>query len=347
MKVYRLDDFTGIDALRQYDEALAAPQRGEVIVRVSAVSLNYRDIAMMRDRYPMPHRKGLIPTSDGAGRVVAVGEGVTDFRVGDRVMGSFHLRWHGGRRPPMASADGYGSDVDGWLVEHKIVGQNALVRIPDGLSFEEAATLPCAAVTAWTALTGGVPIRAGSTVLTQGSGGVSILAVQLAKALGASVIATTSTAQKAMKLRALGADHVVNYREVPCWGVHARALTSGRGVDCVVEVGGPGTMSQSLRAIAPGGDIAAIGFLDADARNVDFFDLFGSGATFRPISVGSKEALRDVAAAIAMAGILPVIDRVFDFDDAKAAFAYLESGAHFGKVVVRCSSDDPDSTGAR
>ena len=337
MKAYRLHDFTGLDDLKLREEDTPHPQRGEVLVRVHAVSLNFRDIAMLRDRYPLPHRKGLIPTSDGAGEVVEVGAGVDDLKVGDRIMGIFHPRWYGGRIPPNVSRFGYGSEIDGWLVERKVLSQEALVRIPDNLSCEEASTLPCAAVTAWSALSGSVPIRSGHTVLTQGTGGVSIFALQLAKAFGASVIATTSSAAKMDRLRTLGADEVLNYNEEPQWGNRARALTGGRGVDRVVEVGGGGTIGESLHAVAASGELASIGFLSAGSSNIDFFALFGSGARIRHISVGSREDLQDVARAIAMARIKPMIDRVFDFEDAREAFAHLESGSHFGKVVDRCA----------
>ena len=173
---------------------------------------------MVRQTYPMPHRKGLIPTSDGAGEVLEVGPDVEDFRVGDRVMGIFHRRWFGGRMPSDLAKQGYGSEIDGWLAEQKVVSEESVVRIPDGLTYEEASTLPCAALTAWSALTGATPIRSGHTVLTQGTGGVSIFALQLAKAVGARVIATTSSAEKATRLRALGADEVINYREKTQWG---------------------------------------------------------------------------------------------------------------------------------
>ena len=249
MKAYRLHDFTGLDDLKLREEDTPHPQQGEVLVRVHAVSLNFRDIAMLRDRYPLPHRKGLILTSDGAGEVVEVGAGVDDLKVGDRIMGIFHPRWYGGRIPPNVSRFGYGSEIDGWLVERKVLSQEALVRIPDNLSCEEASTLPCAAVTAWSALSGSVPIRSGHTVLTQGTGGVSIFALQLAKAFGASVIATTSSAAKMDRLRTLGADEVLNYNEEPQWGNRARALTGGRGVDRVVEVGG----GRNHRGVPPRG----------------------------------------------------------------------------------------------
>lgn len=337
MKSYRLEDFTSIEDLRMQEEEAPRPQRGEVLVGVRAASLNFRDIALLRNQYPAPHLKGLIPASDGAGEVIAVGEGVDDFNLGDRVMGTFQPRWYAGRMPTNLAQYHYGSAVNGWLVEQKVVSQESLVRVPDSLTFEEASTLPCAALTAWSALTEGAPIRAGNTVLVQGTGGVSTFALQLAKAVGAFVIATTSSAQKAQRLRALGADEVVNYKEEPNWGECVRALSKGRGVDRIVEVGGPGTMAQSLRAVRPGGEIALIGFVSPEGPGINFFDLFMSGATFRHIAVGSREGLQDVARAIEMSGIKPVIDSVFEFENAKEAFTHLDRGLHFGKVVIRCS----------
>jgi NADPH:quinone reductase-like Zn-dependent oxidoreductase len=337
MKAYRLDDFTSLDDLHLRDEVDPHPQRGEVLVRVHAVSLNFRDIAMIRGRYPQTHRKGLIPTSDGAGEIIEVGADIDDFKLGDRVMGTFHPRWYGGRLPQKASQHDYGSEQDGWLAERKVVSRESLVRIPNHLSYEEASTLPCAALTAWSALTLGTPIRAGHNVLTQGTGGVSLFALQLAKAVGATVIATTSSAAKADKLRSLGADEVVNYKEEPHWGARARDITGGLGVDRVVEVGGPGTIHESLRAVRPGGEIASVGFLSSENKGIDFFELFASGATFRHISVGSREGLQDVARTIASTSIKPVIDRVFGFKEAKEAYARLESGSRIGKVVILCS----------
>lgn len=335
MKAYRFDSFDSLDDLRVRDEPDPRPQRGELVVRVHAVSLNFRDLAMVRGRYPRACRPGLIPASDAAGEVVEVGEGVTAFKPGDRVMGAFHPRWFGGEMPSTIASDSYGAESDGWLTELKAVSQEAVVALPDGISYEEASTLPCAGVTAWTALTGGTPIRAGHSVLVQGSGGVSIFALQLARAVGASVIATTSSAGKAQRLKDLGAGEVVNYADDAQWGKTVRRLTGGRGVDRVVEVGGPGTIAQSLRAVAVGGEIASIGFLSTDNPGIDFFQLKMSGASFRNITVGDRNALIELSRAVAMTGIRPIIDRVFDFGMAREAFAHLESGAHLGKVVIR------------
>ena len=335
MRAYRFDSFASLDELRLREEADPRPQRGEVLVRVHAVSLNFRDLAMLRGRYPRACHPGLIPTSDAAGEIVAVGEGVEAFKEGDRVMGTFHPRWFGGEMPTTIARDSYGAESDGWLCELKAVSQEAVVRLPDALSYEEASTLPCAGLTAWTALTGPVPIRAGHTVLIQGSGGVSIFALQLARAVGATVIATTSSAAKAAQLKALGAAEVVNYVDDPNWGKTVRTLAGGRGVDRVVEVGGPGTIAQSLRAVALGGEIASIGFLSTENPGIDFFQLKMSGASFRNITVGDRSALLELGRAIASSGLKPIIDRVFAFDEARAAFSHLESGAHLGKVVIR------------
>ena len=335
MKAYRLESFDGLEALRQVEEADPSPQRGEVLVRVRAVALNFRDLAILRGRYPRKAIPGLIPASDAAGEIVAVGQGVTSFAVGDRVIGAFHPRWFGGEMPLTIAADSYGAESDGWLCGLKALSQEAGVKLPDGLSWEEGATLPCAGLTAWTALTGPVPIRAGHSVLVQGSGGVSIFALQLARAVGATVIATTSSVAKAERLTALGAAAVVNYAEDPQWGRSVRALTGGRGVDRVVEVGGPGTIAQSLRAVALGGEIASIGFLSTENPGIDFFQLKTSGASFRNITVGDRSGLLELVRVVTSAGLKPVIDRVFGFDEARAAFAHLESGAHMGKVVIR------------
>jgi NADPH:quinone reductase-like Zn-dependent oxidoreductase len=338
MRAYRFDSFDSLDELRMREEADPRPQRGEVLVRVHAVSLNFRDLAMLRGRYPRKCVPGLIPVSDAAGEIVAIGEGVEAFKVGDRVIGAFHPRWFGGEMPATIARDSYGAESDGWLCELKAISQEAVVRLPDALSYEEGCTLPCAGLTAWTALTGPAPIRAGHTVLVQGSGGVSIFALQLARAVGATVIATTSSAAKADQLKALGAAEVVNYVDDPQWGRSVRALTGGRGVDRVVEVGGPGTIAESLRAVALGGEIASVGFLSTDNPGIDFFQLKMSGASFRNITVGDRAALLDLNRAISATGLKPIIDRVFAFDEAREAFSHLEGGAHLGKIVIRCVS---------
>jgi NADPH:quinone reductase-like Zn-dependent oxidoreductase len=337
MRLYRFDELTGVDGLRRHDEDVPSPQRGELLLKVRAVSLNYRDIAIARKEYVRPAAIGLVPCSDAAAEVVEIGADVEDFAVGDRVLGTFHPRWYGGALPPTAAADSYGSGQDGWLTEYKVVSREAVVPLPDSLSDEAACTLPCAATTAWTSLGGPMPIRAGQTVLTLGSGGVSVFAVQLAKALGARVIATTSSAAKGEILRRLGADEIVDYTDVTEWGTRVRDLTGGRGADRVVEVGGPATIDQSLRAVAYGGEVTLVGFLGRDAPGIDFFKLFGSGAITRPITVGHRGDLQDTIRAVVMAEIAPVIDEVYDFEDAARAFTSIAEARHVGKIVIRVS----------
>ncbi|MEE6175005.1 zinc-dependent alcohol dehydrogenase family protein [Mycobacterium sp. 050134] len=335
MRVYRFVNFDGLDGLRLHDEAVPSPQRGELLLRVRAVSLNYRDIAIPLGRYVRASKVGLVPCSDAAAEVVEVGEGVTDYHPGDRVVGAFHPRWFGGPLPLTAHAESYGNGQDGWLAEYKVVSQESVVPVPASLTDEQAATLPCAGVTAWNALGGNAPIRAGETVLTLGSGGVSIFALQLAKLVGARVISTTSSAEKAKSLSALGADEIINYRTTPDWGERVRDLTDGRGVDRVVEVGGPATINQSLRAVASGGEVVLIGFLSEDNPGIDYFLLNGASATTRSITVGDRSDLRDLVRAVATSKLEPVIDDVFEYSEARAAFERLREGRHVGKVVIR------------
>ena len=338
MRVWRFDEFGGLKGLHLHTEPTPVPQRGEVLLRVRAVSLNYRDIAMPLGIYPAPSEPGHIPTSDAAAEVVSVGEGVRLFQPGDRVISNFHRRWFGGRAPAGWERDGYGALEDGWLAEYKVASEESVVRLPEPLSYEQGATIPCAATTAWTAIGGPAVIQPGQSILTLGTGGVSIFAVQLAHALGGRVIATTSSAGKAERLRELGADEVINYAEVPDWGDRARELTGGRGVDRVVENAGAGTIEQSLRAVAAGGVVALIGFLSGEAPGLDFSLLFGSGATTQPVRVGSRTDLEDVVRLISAVGLQPAIDRVFDFDQAPAAFDRLQSGQHIGKIVITLPS---------
>jgi len=334
-RAWRYDSFDSLDGLRLHEAPLPVPQRGELLLKVHAVSLNFRDVAVLLGRYVQNARPGLVAASDGAAEVIAVGEEVTAFKPGDRVIGTFHPRWFGGPMPAGWVDDSYGTGRDGWLCQYKAISQEAVVRLPESLSWEEGATLPCAAATAWCALAGTLPVRAGHSVLTQGSGGVSIFAVQLARLLGARVIATTSSGGKAERLRSLGADEVVDYLAEPKWGERVRALTDGRGVDRVVEVGGPATVNQSLRAVARGGEVVLIGFLTEENPGIDYFHLKGTGATVRAISVGDRTNLEETVRAVATSGIRPVIDRVFAFEEAKEAFAHLQAARHFGKVVIR------------
>jgi NADPH:quinone reductase-like Zn-dependent oxidoreductase len=330
MRAYQLDRLGSLDGLVLAERDSPSPGVGEVLVQVRASSLNARDLMILNGVFPFPIPAGRVPLSDGAGEVVAVGAGVTRFKVGDRVINSFFPNWFGGAFNVMPEQ--YVVDHDGWLTEYKAVSAEALVSMPEYLTFEEAATLPCVAVTAWSALSG---VRAGETVLTQGSGGVSLFAVRLAKALGARVIATTTNPENATRLRELGADEVIDARDSPDWGDQVRALTGGRGVDRVVEVGGPGTLAQSTKAVAYGGQVSLVGALAAAEGGMDFWSMFISQATFQPIATGSRRDLEDLCRVMVQHQIRPVIDSVFAFDDAKAGWSHYAGRKVTGKVVIR------------
>jgi len=334
MQVYRLKDFRTLDDLVLHTEDTPHPHPNQVLVRVRASTLNYRDLAILNGQYPMSVKPGLIPLSDGAGEIVEVGSEVTRFKVGDRVANNFFPRWFGGRFDMAYAFEQYGSDRDGWLGEYKAVDQEALVSIPTHLSFEEAATLPCAALTAWSALNGPTPIGPGDSVLILGTGGVSLFALQLAKLSGARTIATTSSDGKMKVLKTLGADATINYVKTPDWDQAVREITDGQGVDRVVEVGGPGTLGKSIRATAPGGEVCLIGFLDGTQDPVDFMALFMGGASLRRIAVGSRDEFEAMNRAIAWHRLSPKIDSVFPFAEAKQAWKHFESRKNVGKVVI-------------
>ncbi len=335
MRAYRIDRFGGVDGIVLGSRDDPLPGAGQILLRVRATSLNYRDLMVLKGGGRGPTRLGVVPLSDGAGEVAAVGEGVGRVAVGDRVIGCFHPRWFGGPIRPEYLTDRLGANLDGMLAEYAIVSEEAVVRLPGDLSFEEAATLPCAAVTAWVALTGHRRVTAGDTVLTQGSGGVSIFALQFARLLGARVIATTSSAAKAERLTALGAAAVINYVETPEWHEEVARLTDGQGADCVVEIGGPGTLAHSIKSLAVGGHISLIGSsLSRSGIALDPLLLGGRGMTLGSISVGSRADFEAMNRAIAQHRLRPVIDRVFPFAEAAEAYRYFERRAHFGKVVI-------------
>src|SRR5882762_7417760 len=335
MRAYRIDSFGSVDGVVPATRDDPRPGPREILLRVRATSLNYRDLMVLKGGGRGPTKLGVVPLSDGAGEVAAVGQGVSRFAVGDRVIGCFHPRWFGGPIKADYLTDRLGANLDGMLAEYAVANENALVAMPSHLSFEEAATLPCAAVTAWVALTGHRRVTAGDTVLTQGSGGVSIFALQFAQLLGAQVIATTSTAEKAERLKALGASAVINYIETPDWDEKARELTDGRGVDCVVEIGGPGTIAKSLKPLAVAGHVSLIGTsLSPSGTMLDPLLLTGRGITVGAISVGSHADFEAMNRAIALHRLRPVIDRTFPFAEAKAAYRHFEGRGHFGKVVI-------------
>jgi NADPH:quinone reductase-like Zn-dependent oxidoreductase len=337
VEAYRIDRFGNVDGLVLRSSEDPRPGLREVLMRVHATSLNYRDLMVLKGGGRGPTKLGVVPLSDGAGEVAAIGDGVTRVKVSDRIAGTFHPRWFGGPIRPEYLTDRLGANLDGMLAEYAVLSEEALVHVPSHLSFEEAATLPCVAVTAWVALTGHRKVTAGDTVLTQGSGGVSVFALQFARLLGARVITTTSTAEKAERLKALGASEVINYTETPDWDEKARELTDGRGVDCVVEIGGPRTIAMSLRALAVGGHISLIGAsLSRSGTGLDPDPLLltGRGITLGSISVGSRADFEAMNRAIALHRLRPVIDRTFPFAEAKAAYRHFEGRGHFGKVVI-------------
>ena len=335
MEAYRIEHFGSVDGIMLRSSEDPRPGPKEILMRVRASSLNYRDLMVLKGGGRGPTKVGVVPLSDGAGEVDAIGEGVTRVKIGDRIAGCFHPRWFGGPIKADYLTDRLGANIDGVLAGYAIFNEEAVVPLPSHLSFEEAATLPCAAVTAWVALTGHRRVTAGDTVLTQGSGGVSVFALQFAKVLGARVIATTSTAAKAERLKALGASEVINYTETADWDEKARELTEGRGVDCVVEIGGPGTIAMSLGALAVGGHVSLIGAsLSPSGAGLDPLLLTGRGITVGSISVGSRADFEAMNRAMALHRLRPVIDRTFPFAEAKTAYRHFEGRGHFGKVVI-------------
>ena len=332
MRAYRLQA-AGIDGLAEVELPMPKPGPRQVLVKVAACSLNFRDLAIALGTYRMPTKPDLVPLSDGAGEVVEVGPGVTRVKAGERVAGCFFQRWFGG--PPAADThvSALGGGLDGMLAQYVVLEQDGVVALPAHLTFEEAATLPCAAVTAWHALAEHARIVAGEIVLVQGTGGVSIFALQLARLMGARVIVTSSSDEKLARAKALGAAHGVNYKATPEWDKAVVELTGG-GVDHVVEVGGPGTLARSLRAIRVGGKITLIGVL-AGAAEINPMLIFSRRANVQGISVGSTQMFEAMNRAIAASGLKPIIDKVFAFGEAPAAYRHLQSAQHFGKVVIR------------
>ena len=332
MKVAAVKKPGGLGNLVIEDRPDPKPKAGEVLVRVRASSLNYHDFIVALGGIPTPD--GRIPMSDGAGEVVAVGEGVTKWKTGDKVISLFFPNWQSGQVEAAGFASVPGDGADGFGCELYAGPETAFTRLPKGWTFDEAATLPCAALTAWRGMYVETRTKPGDWVLVQGTGGVSIFALQFAKATGARVIATSSSQAKMEKLRALGADHVINYKETPDWGKKAFELTGGRGVDEVVEIGGPGTMAQSINACRPGGHISLIGVLTGVSGEVPTAALFSRNITVSGITVGSRRQQEDMVDAIDATGFKPVIDSRFPLDQIAAAFAHQASQQHFGKIVL-------------
>ncbi len=334
MRAYRIHEAGGPDSLRAEELPEPRPGPGQVAVRVRAASLNYRDLLVIKGAYSRNLPLPMVPLSDGAGEVAEVGPGVTRFRPGDRVAGCFFSDWADGPLTEAATRSALGGAVGGMLAETVVLPEAGVVRVPDHLSDEEAATLPCAALTAWHALMEGGGLVAGQTVLVQGTGGVSLFALQFARMAGARVIATSSRDDKLARARDLGASDGINYKTTADWDVAARNLTEGIGVDHVVEVGGAGTLPRSIKAVRLGGHIALIGVLTGG--EIDPRPLLMRNIRLQGIYVGSRLMFENMNQAIALHKLRPVVDRVFPFDQAPEAYGHLESGSHFGKVVIKC-----------
>jgi NADPH:quinone reductase-like Zn-dependent oxidoreductase len=340
MRAYPVTQF-GLEHLQpaELPELQIAP--ASVLIKVHAVSLNYRDLMVVKGLYNPKMALPRIPCSDGAGEIVAVGEGVTRVQVGDRVCGIFMQRWLDGPLTAEKSKAALGGDVDGMLSEYVLLHHEGVVRFPEHLTYEEAATLPCAAVTAWNALHhAGDPTRPtqpSETVLIQGTGGVSLFALQFAKLLGAKVVGTSSSDEKLARATALGLTAGCNYKQRPDWSKWAAEITGGEGADRIIEVGGAGTFGQSLRATRVGGLIAQIGVLSGGSTTepLALTPLLHKQLRVHGIYVGSRAMFEQMNAAIAAAKLHPVIDRVFDFDQARQAFEHMQSASHFGKIAIR------------
>lgn len=335
MKRYQLGSLGNFDALQRSEVESPRPGLGQVLVRIRAGALNHRDLNIIRGTYTsLAIKPGAIPLSDGAGEVIAVGQGVTRWKAGDRVAPIFVQRWLGGGLLPEYMPSALGGPSDGVLAEEIVLNEEGLVRIPSHMSFEQAATLPCAAVTAWNAIFEKGALRPGETLVTLGTGGVSLFAAQFALNVGARVIATTGSDEKAARLQAMGITEVINYNTTPNWDARVRELTGERGADLVVEVGGPGSLAKSIAALRYCGHISAVGNLAGKAA-IDPGTLFAKRASLCGIQVGSRDMFEAMNRAIEVAKLEPVIDRVFAFDEARAAYEHLASGRHFGKVVIR------------
>jgi alcohol dehydrogenase len=332
---YRFDGSGTALGLMRFEADTPRPGHGEVLVRMHAAALNYLDLKILSGNFPSAAHD-LVPLSDGAGEIVGIGAGISQFAVGDRVTSTFFPRWISGAMPPDGRSDQPGATRNGMLADHVLFHEAALVRAPSHLTYVEASTLPCAALTAWQIFEGSKPVLPGESVLTQGSGGVSLFSIQFARMAGAKIIATTSDAGKANRLRALGAHEVLNYHTNPEWGRLARQATAGQGIDHLIEIGEKGTLEQVVGAASINAQINIVGRAD-DSVVIPANLLMKCIATFRRISVGSRSSFLAMNKALEFHGTRPVIDKVFEFADAARAFEYFSRRGVFGKVVISIS----------
>lgn len=333
MRAYEIQQF-GIDNLKLVDRPDPTLGSGQVLIRMKAWSLNYRDLLVVEGKYNPKLKMPMLPLSDGAGEVLGVGDGVTRLKTGDRVAGIFMQSWLTGAYEDRHGRSAMGGAIDGVLAEQVVLAADGVVKIPDHLSYSEAATLPCAAVTAWDSLVEQGGLKSSDTILILGSGGVSVFALQFARSIGARVIAISGSEAKGERLKALGASDVVNYATTPDWEKKVRELTAGAGVDHVVEVGGAGTFTKSLLVTKGGGRVSVIGNLSGLTTDVNVAFILHKFLTVQGIFVGSREMFERMNRSISAAHLKPVIDREFGFTDVVAAMQHMQSGAHFGKVVI-------------
>ena len=334
MKTIELQNAFGLDNLVQVIRPEPEPGPGEVKLRITAASLNYRDLMMVQGFYNPNQKLPIIPLSDAAGEVVAVGEGVSRVAVGDRVATLFHQGWLGGAPTYERLTSPLGSPLPGVLQEYRVLSEQGVSKVPAHLSDVEVATLPCAALTAWTALTRDGGVKAGDTVLVLGTGGVSLFALQFAKLFGAQVIITSSSDGKLERAAKLGADELINYKETPEWSQAVLDRTGGRGADHIVEVGGAGTIEQSLRAVRIGGHITVIGVLSGVASQIPITLILMKHVNLQGVMVGHRDSFEAMTRAIEVNQLHPVIDRTFAFDDVVEALKYMASAQHFGKICL-------------
>lgn len=337
MRVFEVKEGFGVDNLMLAERERPECAPGKVLVKMRAAAPNFRDLMMIKGQYNPRQPLPLIPLSDGSGVVEEVGEGVEEIEVGARVIPCFAQNWQAGRLTRARSRETLGGPLDGVMAQWMLLEPENVVEFPDYLSFEEAATLPCAALTAWNALAESGSLSAGEILVCQGTGGVSIFGLQFAKALGAEVIITSSSDEKLQKARELGADYLINYRKEPDWAKIVREITAGVGADHILEVGGGATLQQSLKAARYGGEISVIGVLSGTTEDINIIPILMHNLRVQGIFVGNRDMLKRMLRAMKSHQIRPQIDRVFEFEEAQLALKYLESARHFGKIVIRIS----------
>jgi NADPH:quinone reductase-like Zn-dependent oxidoreductase len=334
MKVIEVQESFGIDNLAVSERPEPKTGPGEVKIRMRAVSLNFRDLLMVQGLYNPRQPLPIIPCSDGVGEVLEVGEGVSRVKKGDRVAGCFFQGWFAGEPTTEKAISTLGSPLDGMLTEIRVLEEGGVVHVPDHLSDEQAATLPCAALTAWSALATYGGINASHTILVQGTGGVALFGLQIGKMLGARVAVISSSEAKLDRAAKMGADHGINYKETPQWGKAVRQWAGGEGVDHVVEVGGAGTLQESLQAVRIGGQISMIGVLAGAAKELNILPILMKNIRVQGIFVGHRESFESMNRAMALHKLVPVVDRVFPFREVKEALHVMERGEHFGKICL-------------